>query len=147
MKYLYERTKELVWKSDTLFLELWVSTYSIFLGILFLVGVIDSYYTGAVYSVISVYVPREIWGGALIILGLLQLYGVYTKRYSFQKWACTLATAFWAFTASITAFGNGHTSVSYTNLMILLAQAWLYLRISRKLRIRSEVRGELSNDT
>lgn len=147
MKYLYERTKEIIWKSDTLFLELWVGLYSLFLGILFLVGLIDSYYTGAVYSVVSVYVPREIWGSTLIGLGLLQLIGTYSKKYSFQKWACTLTTAFWAFTASITAFGNGHTSVFYTNFMILLAQAWLYLRISRKLRIRSEVRAELAGKT
>jgi hypothetical protein len=143
MKYLIHKTWEILWKSDTLFMEFWVALYTSISGLMFLTGRIDSYYTGSVYELISSVISQQIWGTFMTTLGLIQLIVLYHNRFASQKWVFAFSTVFWVFTGSIVGFGNGKTWIFFNIIMVAFAHIWLYLRTSRKLRIRKEVRDEL----
>lgn len=138
-KFLYE----VLWKSDTLFMEFWMSFYTLTSGVLFLTNRIGSYYSGTSYSIISYYISQGWWGFTMILLGLLELTALYTNNYRLQRFILMLGTGFWAFTAAIIGFGNQQTWIFMNILFVAVAHIWLYLRISRKLRIRNDVQSSL----
>lgn len=143
MKYFFSKTREIIWKSDTLFMEFWMALYTCLSGSMFLLGGINSYYSGSVYQVIASVFSQTGWGFTLLALGLLEFYGMYSNKYKIQKWILAIATTFWVFTSCVIGFGNGHSWVFSTVVMVVIAHIWLYLRISRRLRIRNEVHTEV----
>lgn len=134
---------EVMWKTDTLFMEFWTAFYTICSGVLFMINQIGSYYTGSSYSIISYFIPQFWWGLFMLTIGLLEITGMYSNRYHFQRWILAFATGFWSFTAAIVGFGNNQTWLFVTIIFISVAHIWLYLRISRKLRVRQDVRASL----
>lgn len=143
LDYFSQFLYEVLWKSDTLFMEFWMSLYTLTSGVLFITDQIGSYYTGSSYSIVSYYVPQFWWGFILICFGLLELAGMYGNSYRFQKFMLMAGTGFWAFTAAIVGFGNQQTWIFMNLIFIAVIHIWLYLRVSRKLRIRNEVKESL----
>lgn len=133
-----------IWKSDMLAVEIAASSYAIGSGIWFMLP-FDTFHNVNVYGAISAILPEPVWGMILFSVGIVNLAlslshcCLPAKRVQFGT------IFFWVFTAMMLGQEHFQAWAVFTSVFAAIIYGWIYLRSSRRCRVRADVREELQS--
>lgn len=142
MKKIIKNLRRILFEDNFDVVELFGSINSFGWGMWFITHP-NLFEQGTVYGVLATFANEATWGALLVLLGTGRLIGVALDRYRLRKAVAMIGTVLWAFVCAGFYQQNPNAIVVFVTAQNTLLSMWEYLRHSRRVRIRKEVREEI----
>lgn len=121
--------------------------YMIGSGLWFLNPSVDTFSTSATnpYHFLAELMPEPVFAMILIGLGFANMYAFMRDNCWLQKSITIITLFFWLFVANMFMHANSSAWLFFNAVFLAVVHVWVYLRTSRRCRVRMEVRETLRN--